>query len=145
MEKRTKILTAVAAVFVIASTGVAFAKDHGGGRMGHMANPEAIAACANQTEGANVVFNHPMWGNVNAVCGKTRDNKLLAMPAKMVEHMKQAVAACAGKKDGDKVSISDMRDATKTIDAVCDQRGDVLAAHPEHKRGDNKGGMRHSI
>ena len=88
MEKRTKILTAVAAVFVIASTGVAFAKDHGGGRMGHMANPEAIAACANQTEGANVVFNHPMWGNVNAVCGKTRDNKLVALPAKM---------ACAGQ------------------------------------------------
>ncbi|MGL4768400.1 MAG: hypothetical protein ACRCV6_10040 [Formosimonas sp.] len=133
MKKRTVIISAAIATFAIAITGAAMARDHDKG-MGHHGKAQAIAACANQSEGKAIVFNHPMWGNVNAVCGKTPDGQLAAMPAKMVEHMKQAVAVCVGKKDGDKVSLNDPFNAGQTLEAKCDQHGDMLMAEPKHMR-----------
>ena len=130
MKLRTKIVTSFAAVLAIGASGMAMAKDHGRG----MQHEAAIAACQNQSEGAAVTLNHPMWGNVNAVCAKTpKGDKLVAMSPKMLEHMKQSQAACAGKTEGDKVAIDDMRNTGKKIEATCKKHGDVLAARPEHK------------
>ena len=131
MKFRTKIITSLTAVLAIGTSGIAMAKDHG---RGPMHNEAAIAACQNQAEGTAVTFDHPMWGNVNAVCAKTpKGDKLVAMPPKMLEHMKQSQAACSGKAEGDKVAIDDMRNPGKKIEATCKKRGDVLAARLEHK------------
>ena len=142
MQLRTKIITSVAAVIALGTTGLVMAKDHGqGGHMGGMHGEAAIAACQNQSEGASVVLNHPMWGNVNAVCAKTpKNDKLVAMPPKMLAHIKQSQAACVGKAEGDKVTIDNMHTPGTTMEATCKKRGDVLTAKPtDMKRGEHKG------
>ncbi|TDR31168.1 hypothetical protein [Hydromonas duriensis] len=141
MERKVKMMVAgLAAVVGLGMAGLAVAKDDGHGMMGHkgmkMGGPmgeAAVAACANQAEGANVMLEHPNWGKIDAVCTKTPDGKIAAMPAKMVEHMKAAQAACSGKKEGDKVTIASPMEQGKMVEATCKKHGDVLAAHPAHK------------
>lgn len=146
-RKLTFIAAGVAAAIGLGLSGFAIAKDQGGmgGGRGHhgmmgggMGGEAGVTACANQTEGANVSFNLPMWDvAVNGQCVKMQDGKLVAMPAKMVAHMQASQAACAGKAEGDKVTIASMQDASKTIDATCTKHGDKLIAHPA-----GMGGMR---
>ena len=137
MKTTTKFtLGALMTAVSLMSATSAFARDGMKGEHHKQMHEQAIAACQGKSEGSSVNVNHPMWGNVTAVCAPDRDGKLAAMPAKMVEHRKAAVAACQGKSKGDKVSLPSHHEAGKNIEATCVQGKGTqeLVARPAHMK-----------
>lgn len=149
MQSKTKIaISAIATSAALLGSFSVFAR---GDKMGHgmgeghkQMYEKNIAACQGLTEGSKVTIDHPVWGAVNAVCAPDREGKLAAMPAKRVEHHKQAIAACNGKNEGDKVSVTSMMDPSKTMEVQCvkDHNGQLIAGHGDKHHG-GKGGMMH--
>jgi hypothetical protein len=133
MKMRTKIIS-LFTVIAAASSVAAYAKnnDKMHGAINAATHEAAVSACAGKAEGTEIRFDHPMWGAVDAVCAKApRDNRLHAMPAKMVAHIQASQAACVGKQEGDAVQMTSMFDSSKQVEATCRKTGDTLAAHPK--------------
>jgi hypothetical protein len=122
MKTTTKFtLGALITTVSIMSATSAFARDGKRDEHHKEMRKQAVAACQGKSEGENVAVNHPMWGNLTAVCAPDRDGKLAAMPPKMLEHRQASIAACQGKSKGDKVSLPSFHEAGKNVEATCVQ------------------------
>lgn len=127
---------ALMATASLISTTSVFARDDMNGEHRKKMHEQEVAACQGKTEGSSVSMNHPVWGNVTAVCAPDRDGKLAAMPAKEAEHRKAAVTSCQGKSKGDKVSLPSYHEEGKSIEATCVQGkgSQELVARPAHMK-----------
>ena len=135
MKHTLLISSLIAAGTLLAACG---SMDNQSGRRGHGPNDgnrdamrqAAVAACANQAEGTAVKLTTPRGENLDATCTKSpRTGELQAMPNQMLERMRAMEQACVGKKAGDNVTITSPRDASKTMPATCEMRGDKLMAN----------------
>ena len=140
--KRTILMTSIiAASLTLAACGTMGDRDGGPhGQRGHGNDgmrQAAAAACQGKSEGAQVSLTNPKGQSMSAICVMTPKGELHAMPEQMVARMTAAKQACVGKAAGDTVQIAGFKDASKTMDATCIQRGDTLIAQP---KGMKKGG-----
>lgn len=139
MKANKQILTSLAAILAITQASFAIGKNRNENHDENPIHKLAITACATQDEGAQVKFEHPIWGQVNAICFKSpHDGKLVAMAPKIVEHIKQSQEVCAGKLEGAKVSINTIHNSDKKVDATCQKKGEVLSARPTQKMRENR-------
>lgn len=133
-----KTLTNLAAIVALTQSSLAIAKNH---NEHHDENPMkklAITACATHSEGEQVKLEHPIWGQVNAICVKSpHKDQLIAMAPKIVEHIKSSQKACAGKAEGEKVSITSIHNSDQKIDAICQGKNGVLSAQPARNKQKN--------
>ncbi|MCE1175966.1 MAG: hypothetical protein LWW76_02465 [Burkholderiales bacterium] len=139
MKRSILIASLIAASAALAACGSMGGRDGDSrGQRGHgnfdAMRQAATTACQGKTEGAQVNLETPRGKTIPAVCVMSPKGELHAMPAQMVERMKAAKQACVGKASGDTVQIPDFRDASKTMDATCTQRGDALFAQPKNMK-----------
>ena len=132
--KRTLLISSlIASGTILAACG---SMDNQSGRRGYgdgnrdAMRQAAVAACVNKTEGTAVKLTTPRGESLDATCTQSpRTGQLQAMPNQMLERMRAMEQACEGKKAGDTVNITSPRNASTTIPATCEMRGDKFMAN----------------
>ena len=124
--KRTLLISSlIASGTILAACG---SMDNQSGRRGYgdgnrdAMRQAAVAACVKLTT--------PRGESLDATCTQSpRTGQLQAMPNQKLERMRAMEQACEGKKAGDTVNITSPRNASTTIPATCEMRGDKLMAN----------------
>ena len=132
--KRTLLISSlIASGTILAACG---SMDNQSGRRGYgdgnrdAMRQAAVAACVNKTEGTAVKLTTPRGESLDATCTQSpRTGQLQAMPNQKLERMRAMEQACEGQNAGDTVNITSPRNASTTIPATCEMRGDKLMAN----------------